>query len=211
MKIVTPPITTDSETSLSPHKTCALGWYRLQLPGDLSAAISDNGALVKDYLVIGKGMETPPFILFHASALLGYVGSTLLVSETKSAIVVLGNTLVLQDAPNWVSSLLLETLLDTPEKNDYVKPHEAAHAGSKLFSDMFQSLEEKRVLGTQMKSPSSYIGKYYNSVKTWYFEIFHEASAELLHVCFGRPSRCLQTAPLQLRCPFVGSTVRRNA
>lgn len=86
----------------------------------------------------------PPFILFHASALLGYLGSTLLVPETKSAIVILGNTLGLQDAPNWVSGLLLETLLDTPEKNDYVKlTREAAHAGSKLFPTCFNRLKRR--------------------------------------------------------------------
>lgn len=38
-------------------------------------------------------MEASSFILFHASALLGHLGSAVLVPETRSAIVILGNTL----------------------------------------------------------------------------------------------------------------------
>ena len=37
---------TDGASSLSPHKVYALGLFSVQLPGDMSAPISDNGALV---------------------------------------------------------------------------------------------------------------------------------------------------------------------
>jgi hypothetical protein len=173
--ILDPHILIDAKDPLSPQKAYSLGWYTLQLPGDLSAAISDNGSLVKDFPVIGKSMEKPPHIIFHASALLGYLGAAILIPETQSAIVVLANTLGLQDAPNWISSMLLEELIDVPHRNDYASlAKEAAGNAAKLFPDMFKLLEENRLPGTPMKSPSRYLGKFYNPVRTWHFDIFQE-------------------------------------
>ena len=44
----------------------------------------------------------------------------LLLPNAEAAIVVLTSTLSLNDTPDWVSQLVLEEVLEVPEKNDYV-------------------------------------------------------------------------------------------
>ncbi len=183
--ILKPHIATEPDAEISPHKNYTLGMFSLQLPGDISAPISDNGGLVKNFPVIGEGMRNPPLILFHSSALLGYLGCVILVPETQTTIVVLTNTLGLQDAPNWVAGLLLETLLDCPKKNDYAElAKEAAECAAGLFPAMYHELDEQKIHGTPMKAPKTYVGKFYNSVKTYYFDIFQEEGDEALWLAF---------------------------
>lgn len=43
-----------------------------------------------------------------------------LIPEIHSGVVVLTNSITNNDAADWIGELLLETLLDNPDKNDYL-------------------------------------------------------------------------------------------
>ena len=41
--------------------------------------------------------------------------------ETMTAVVVLQSAVALNDCPDWVSQLLIETIFDVPQQNDFVQ------------------------------------------------------------------------------------------
>lgn len=71
-----PKIKTEESPSL---KSYAFDWFRTPLPGNLSVPILDNDALVREYPTFGQDVQDLPEILFHAAALLGFLGSVILV------------------------------------------------------------------------------------------------------------------------------------
>jgi hypothetical protein len=51
----------------------------------------------------------------------GALTAVMLFPKTKSAIIILTNSLSLSDTPDWVSQLLSEIVFGMPEKHDYVQ------------------------------------------------------------------------------------------
>lgn len=60
---------------------------------------------------------------FHQGSLPGALSIVILLPDTNSVIIVLSNSLALNDVPDWVGQLVLEELLEVPalERNDYIK------------------------------------------------------------------------------------------
>jgi hypothetical protein len=54
--------------------------------------------------------------LIHAGAL----SSVYLLPGTQAAVIVLSNTLALCDAPDWIAQHVVEVILDSPKRNDFV-------------------------------------------------------------------------------------------
>lgn len=144
-----------------------------------------NEFFVKQFPVIGKGLEDGPEVFYHAGSVVGFLTSVTLIPSTDSAIVVLSNTLVSQDLPDWVGLLLLETLLDVPDKVNFI-PYalEAAETWSKGFPNMKKQLDEGRNLKTPMREAHKYVGQYWNAVGTWHFDIFLEEGDDTLWMAY---------------------------
>ena len=94
------------------------GWARVQLPGPMGAVGCNPPLMPHGMPVVGKGAPST-LVCCHQGGMPGALAAVNLVPETESAIVVLSNSLTLNDTPDWAVQLVLEELLDVPERNDY--------------------------------------------------------------------------------------------
>jgi hypothetical protein len=133
-------------------------------PHSLTPPITPNYGLVEQPPGVGRGIPNAPLVYHHYGSLPSYLSSVSLVRSTKSAIVVLSNTLAKLDAPNFLGQLLLEALLEIPkkERRDFAALAEkAATNQAKQFPEMFEQLDRDRTPETATRSPLSVrAGKY---------------------------------------------------
>lgn len=73
-----------------------LGWIRPQLPSPIGAIGLDPGLMSDGMPIVGKGAP-PYFVVYHQGSLAGALATVNLLPETQSAIVVMTNTLALND------------------------------------------------------------------------------------------------------------------
>lgn len=82
------------------------------------------------------------------------------------------NSLSLNDCPDWVMQLVLEQLLDAPQRNDYIAAAKASASSSldwyRMTSD---SLNTWRKNGTSAKPLESYVGTYWNKQRYLKIEV----------------------------------------
>ena len=69
---------------------------------------------------VGKGLAEPRLCIYYQDSILLFLSSVHLLPDTNTAIVVLTNCAVKKETANWLGQLLLEAVLDNPEKNDYL-------------------------------------------------------------------------------------------
>ena len=128
-----------TSTKYSPFKQCAtlikahsfmegatlrenaygLGWVRCQLPGVLGKQ-GINARLQMDLPVIGAGGASR-LCLYHEGLMPGSSTNVYTFPETMTAVVVLQSGVALNDCPDWISHLLIETIFDVPQRNDFVQ------------------------------------------------------------------------------------------
>ena len=122
----------------------AFGWARVQLPGPMGAVGCNPLLMPHGMPVVGKGALST-LVCYHQGNPPGALAAMSIVPETQSAIVVLSNSLTLNDTPDWVEQLVLEELLDAPERNDYIKAAESSVAeNAKWFPTTMQELEKEQ-------------------------------------------------------------------
>ena len=178
--IMSPHIALDSEPRRS-ERSYGLGMVRTELPGSLGV-IGLNPKYVNQMPIVGKGLETPQLCIYHQGSIVTYLSSAYLLPGTNTAIVVLTNSMANNDAANWLGQMLLETVLDNPEKNDYVAiAKESAATSVALWPKMAKELEVLREPGTPRKPPIVYVGKYYNIIADWCIDVYDEGG---LKMCF---------------------------
>lgn len=111
-----------------------MGWVQAELPAVLGTVGCDPG-FMKSMSTAGKGKDIQ--IFYHQDIMAGYTTSAFLIPSTQSAIVVLKNSLSLNDAADWVGQAILEALLDVEEPNDYIEyAKESANAHLTKFPAM---------------------------------------------------------------------------
>ncbi|KAK3353874.1 beta-lactamase/transpeptidase-like protein [Lasiosphaeria hispida] len=160
------------------ERSYALGLFRTQLPQPMMATTMNAGRLPSPP-VVARG-SPPQLALYHGGNSAASQNWVILLPETQSAIVVLTNTMANCDAANLIASMLLEVLLDSPQKNDYEELSKiASRAGTEQWHALHTSLEEKRITGTHPKPLALYTGKYWNGVGNWHFDVFLEESGGL--------------------------------
>jgi hypothetical protein len=121
--------------------------------------------------IVGEG-GPESLVIYHQGSMAGYTSSIFLLPGSNSAVVVLTNSIQLNEAADWVGELLLETLLDSPNPHDYkLLAKESADSFVAKFPAMIKELEEQRVQGTAAKPLHAYVGKYYNSIHNFFIEI----------------------------------------
>lgn len=159
-----------------------MGWVRAQLPAILGA-VGCNPAFVKSMPTAGIGSEET--IMYHQGSLAGYTSSLFLIPDTESAIVVLSNSISLNDCADWVGQLILEALLDVEERNDYVSyAKESADAHLAKYPAMRKSLEASRSPDTEPKALDAFLGKYHNQLGDFYIEITPNQQSNGLQLAF---------------------------
>lgn len=145
-------------SGLTPHakpfdtnSAYGMGWVRARLPGVLGA-IGCNPGFMESMPTAGRGSDKT-VIICHQGSLAGYTSSLFLIPDTESAIVVLSNSISLNNCADWVGQLILEDLLRVEERNDYAKhAKESANAHLAKYPAMRASLEASRCSpGTQSK------------------------------------------------------------
>ncbi|KAL4783770.1 hypothetical protein BJX76DRAFT_357674 [Aspergillus varians] len=105
----------------------------------------------------------------------GYTTSLILLPDTQNAIAVLANSMALNDVVDWVSQVVLETLLNTSEPADYIALSRAsANAQIAKFPGMKERLKKNRTYGTDPGALTRYEGKYFNSIEDIFVEIYLE-------------------------------------
>lgn len=114
-------------TLLAPHialsdkplfkQSYGLGWARTVLPGSLCVT-GINEMYISAMPVVGRGSK-PKLIYHHYDSLAAFLSSVILIPDINSAIVVLTNSLANNNCADWIGQLILETLIDSPEKNNY--------------------------------------------------------------------------------------------
>ena len=144
----------------------------MHLPGPLGD-VGLNPMYVDGMHTVGKGIKEPLLVLHHQGSLPVFLSAVYLLLESKSAIVVLTNANARSDAADWLGQPLLETLLDSPDKNGYVSlAKSSVQASISMWPRMEKELKEHQTLGTPRKPLCEYVGTYCNIARTWQIEAF---------------------------------------
>lgn len=141
----------------------AFGWARVQLPGRLGQIGINPRLLPHGMPLVGKG--TSNLLLFHQGSFPGSLTYAALLPELEAVVVVLTNSLALNDVADWVGQLVIEELLNVPSelKNDFVELAEMAVAENlKWYSSVIAELEKDRKSGTFPKPLEYYVGTYWD-------------------------------------------------
>lgn len=97
-----------------------MGWVRTQLPGTVGLqGKNPNFFPIEDLPVLGAD-TSPMMVYYHQGSTPGYYSALLLFPETESAIVVLTNSIPLNDAADWISQAYASALFHFPGPADYV-------------------------------------------------------------------------------------------
>lgn len=97
-----------------------LGWARTQLPG-VVGLLGDNPSLLPATSLPLLGAGAPPMLTYHhQGSAPGYYSSLFLFPATSSAVVVLTNSIPLNDAADWLAQAYIAALFDFPSPADYV-------------------------------------------------------------------------------------------
>lgn len=154
------------------EQSYAMGWARVQLPGSLCDT-SRNQVVMKSMPVIGNP-EHPRLAIYHHGMLVGFNNAVYLFPESETAVVLLSNAVAINDGPDWLGHLIIQTLFDDPIKHDYVTLARQTLAFGLETYDRIESQFAAELANQTVKAPKtpdSYVGKYWNQVKTFFMHI----------------------------------------
>jgi len=119
---------------------------------------------------VGKSSPSE-LVIYHQGSHPGVLAAANLLPKSQSAIVVLTNTLSINDNADWVGQLLLESFLDVKEKNDYLEiTKKTVGLALDWYPSMEQELRENRSLEIP-RDTQSYVGVYYNKIGTVHIDV----------------------------------------
>lgn len=170
-----------------------MGWAIADLPAPLGS-IGTNGMFVPRMPIVARGAKKTR-VWYHNGSLVGFFSSVHIIPETDSIIVVLVNSIPKNDCADWLGQFILESLLDSPEKNDYVS---LARESARSYDQMWIDLEDHfKKLNPPAQNPrpfKDYIGRYYNHPGNWYIEVV-EVNNSLTFAFQGRYSQSHRLHP----------------
>lgn len=163
----------------------ALGWARVQTPGPMGALGSNPSLLYTNKVPdVAKGHESR-LILYNQGGMPGSLAAVNLIPETGGAIIVLTNSLALNDTADWIGQLYLEAYLGVEDKNDYMSlAKESAENALDWFPQMCGELYSQQIFGTQPRDLSAYTGTFLNKKRTMKIEVFVDPTDETLKMSF---------------------------
>lgn len=152
------------------------GWARVQLPGRLGQIGLNPGLLPEGMPIVGEGNSS--LVLFHQGSLPGSLTYVALLPDIEAAVVVLSNSLALNDVADWVGQLIIEELLDVAKesRNDFVSLAQAAVAENlKWYSSVADELEKGKTSGASPKPLEEYLGTYWDDLNIFKIEVTLES------------------------------------
>jgi hypothetical protein len=162
------------------HEGYCVGLARTQLPG-IFRAMSPNRMFTKSAPIAGRGSHQT--VWYHDGSLAGFLTSVHMIPDRNSVVVVLTNSFANGDTADWIGQILLENVVDCPDKNDYVMlATEAARNCVQAWTDLPELLRKNEKQGTSHRDLTAYTGIYPNSAGNWYMEIYLAEGA--LDMCF---------------------------
>jgi hypothetical protein len=183
------PFLWSPKTSMHPityHETSyALGWARVQTPGPMGAIGTNPGLLAPAQPpLVGRDIPSK-LILYHQGCMPGNLAAINLVPESRGAILVLTNSLALNDAADWLGEMYLEAYLDVSQKNDYVT---LAQATALKALEWYPALEAELTRTKSSQPPprslSDYVGIYKNVAQTITLQVMLHEENESLSIKF---------------------------
>ena len=163
------------------------GWMLAELPSPLGA-IRTNGICIPEMPVVGKSCQRQK-IWYHNGCLSGSFSSVHVLPDTHTAMVVLVNSLAKSDCADWIGQMLVETIMNNPEKNDYEElPRESAESYSQMWENLKTELDNSRTSQQDHRPSDEYTGKYYNVVGNFFIEVA-VVERELHFSCQGLPTQ----------------------
>ncbi|KAM7214591.1 beta-lactamase/transpeptidase-like protein [Rhypophila decipiens] len=152
-----------------------MGWIRTQLPGVVGLQGDNPDFIPRDELpVLGAG--APPMMLYyHQGSAPGYYSALLLFPETQSAVVVLTNSMPLNDAADWISQVYTAALFNFPKPADYVvlakETRERKVAAFDRVKSTFDEIRQDHP-GEPPRMPlASYAGSYINDAGNFIIDV----------------------------------------
>ncbi|KAJ5702808.1 Protein flp [Penicillium malachiteum] len=163
-----------------------MGWIRTQLPGVLGVMGENIGILgsVEELPLLGKGSPSM-LCLYHQGSTAGYYSNIALFPETKSAIIVLANSIPLTDFPDTASQSIAQVLFDFPDPVDFVEF--TKDANDKLIGQYEQqaaAISARRRRNTRKLPLEEYAGRYWNELKNFVLDIRVGADSDTLDLFF---------------------------
>lgn len=118
--------------------------------------------------IVGKGSKKQK-VWHHNGSLVGFFSSVHVLPDSKTAIVVLTNSLANNYCADWIGQFLLETVLDKPDPNDYLQlAKESADGYRKMWTSMKTELDQGWPPNTMTRPLQEYVGSYYNKFQNWH-------------------------------------------
>ncbi|KAK0648954.1 putative D-aminoacylase [Cercophora newfieldiana] len=158
------------------EQSYAMGWARAQLPGRLCDT-SRNQPLMPQMPVIGQGL-----VLYHHGMLVGFTSAVYIFPESLTVVLLLSNSVAINDGPDWIGHLIIQTLCNDPFRHDYValarrtlSPGLSAY--DRIEGEFKAELQNK--IPTAQKPLTSYEGDFYNETRTFFIHIWIKNCNEL--------------------------------
>lgn len=145
-----------------------MGWVRAELPGPLGrmSANTPSGGIT-----VGRGGPSH-LVLYNQGCMPGSSSGVWLMPELKAGVVVLQNSLGFVDTADFIGQLLLETLIQPPQPNNYVEISRQFNAGARGSIDELKAeLELFRIPGTHARPLPSYEGRFWNELHNFFIDI----------------------------------------
>jgi len=170
-------------TSISrQEQSYAFGWARVQLPGTMGAVGLNPNLMPNSMPVVAKD-STSQLVLYHQGSLPGALAAVMLLPHTESAIVVLTNSLALNDCADWIGQMVLEAFLDVKDRIDYVEmARKSVETARSWYPKLAKELQAETSGNPPPRDLSSYTGEYFNSINTMMIKIY--TSKGKLHLSF---------------------------
>ncbi|KAK7402981.1 hypothetical protein QQX98_011257 [Neonectria punicea] len=132
------------------------GWIGTQIPGNVGLQ-GDNAELFTWDELPTLGIDSPPmFTYYHQGAAIGYYSALFTFPATRSAVVVLTNSMPLNDAADWIAQLAKE----------------ARRRKLSNVASMKSKLEDiKRHHPSTPRDLATYTGTYINDIRNFYIVV----------------------------------------
>lgn len=173
----------------------AAGWFRAQLPAT-PPKVFDDGPGANPML--GEGLPSR-LGLFHGGNIPGFTSWAAIFPETSSAVVVLSNSLPLADTVRLVGQILVEELfgntINATAYREYAKS--ASRRSASTMSAVKAELLQHKTVDTPIHPLEAYVGKYYNSIGSYFIEIRKTAAGGLRLLFMGSDSDGFDLEPYQ--------------
>ncbi|KAH7237246.1 beta-lactamase/transpeptidase-like protein [Fusarium solani] len=135
------------------------GWLRSQLPSVLAPSRGDPDLNP----LVGTGAPSR-LAIWHCGDIPGYQTHATLFPETKQAVVVLTNSLSLNDGTRYINDLVIEALLDNLDNaHDYLKLAKR----SRDLASIHKGVVDGRTRSEPCRPLDSYVGRYFNRARNF--------------------------------------------